>query len=244
MLFLKRFIKSRLHPLVWDELAQARQEFKYTRRRHHFENDLLPIFNEYLNFENGFYLDLGANDGRAFSNTYHLEKFLGWRGILVEPVMHVYFRSRLVRDINRNNFHCCALVDESFENESVEISYSGLMSVAGENVSEFKSNEWAELGSQFLGRGEHIQKTWSQAKTLRSVLEESRAPKNIDFLSMDVEGSEFSILKNFDFTLYVFRFILIEAKLDSPVHKLLVDRGFILISQIHQNLFFKNGKPT
>ena len=239
---LKKFIKSRLHPLVWEELTHVKQEFRYTRRKYHHENDLMPIFSEYLNFDHGFYVDLGANDGRAFSNTYHLEKSLGWREILVEPVMHVYFRARMIRDTGTNTFYCCALVDESFENEFVEISYSGLMSVAGDNVSEFKPNEWAELGSQFLGRGEHIQKTWSQARTLKSVLEESGAPKNIDFLSMDVEGSEFSVLKNFDFNLYVFRFILIEAKLDSHTHKLLVTRGFTLIAQIHQNLFFKNEK--
>ena len=114
------------------------------------------------------------------------------------------------------------------------------MTVASNNVSDFSPVEWAELGAQFLSRGEHVQKTWSEARTFKSVLNHSSSPKIIDFLSIDVEGSEFSILKNFDFELYVFRFILIEAELDSPIYRLLLDRGFIFIAQIHQNLFFKN----
>jgi FkbM family methyltransferase len=237
---LKTLIRNRLHPLVWDRLGQVKQEFRYTQRKYHYDSDLKQLFDLYLNFENGFYVDIGANDGRASSNTYHLEKFLGWGGILIEPIMHVHFRSREIRDLDRNTFHCCALVDESFENEFVELSYSGLMTVARDSVSDFNSVEWAELGAEFLGRGEHVQKTWSEARTLKSVLNDSSAPKIIDFLSIDVEGSEFSILKNFDFNLYIFRFILIETKLNSPTHKLLLEKGFIFIIQIHQNLFFKN----
>lgn len=237
----KSLVRKRLHPLVWDRLGQVKQEFRYTRRKHHYDQDLKEIFNLYLNFENGFYVDIGANDGRASSNTYHLEKFLGWGGILIEPIMHVHFRSREIRNLERNTFHCCALVDESFENKIVELSYSGLMTVASDNVSDFLSVEWAELGAPFLGPGEHVQKTWSEARTLKSVLIESSSPKIIDFLSVDVEGSEFSILKNFDFELYTFRYILIEAKLDSPIHKLLLNKGFMFIIQIHQNLFFKNN---
>jgi FkbM family methyltransferase len=225
---------------VWDRLGQVKQEFRYTKQKYHYDSDLKQIFDLYLNFENGFYVDIGSNDGRASSNTYHLEKFLGWGGILIEPIMHIHFRSREIRDLEKNTFHCCALVDESFKNNFVELSYSGLMTVANDNVSDFIPVEWAELGEQFLGRGEHVQKTWSEARTLRSVLDESSSPKVIDFLSIDVEGSEFSILKNFDFNLYIFRFILIEAELNSPIHKLLLDQGFIFIIQIHQNLFFKN----
>jgi len=240
--FVKTFLKARIHPLVWDRLGQAKQEFRYTRRNYHCEDELIPIFEKYLNYENGFYVDIGANDGRSSSNTYHLEKYKGWGGVLIEPIMHVHFRSREIRDLDRNQFFCCALVDQYYKHESVELIYSGLMSVAHQDVSDLNSVEWSEMGGEFLARGERVQRTWSEARTLDSVLQESKAPKNIDFLSIDTEGSEFSILKNFDFGKWEFRFIMIESPLNSAVHSLLIDHNYKLISQIHQNLFFLNEK--
>lgn len=38
------------------------------------------------NFKNnGYFIEIGAGDGKTFSNTYLLEKKLNWKGILVEP---------------------------------------------------------------------------------------------------------------------------------------------------------------
>jgi hypothetical protein len=63
----------------------------------------------FLSKENGFYVDVGASDGRAASNTYHLEKFQNWQGVLIEPTMHVYFRSREIRSLKRNIFSTALL---------------------------------------------------------------------------------------------------------------------------------------
>ena len=75
---MKNLLKARLHPLVWERLGQAKQEYFWTRKTHHCELGLIPFFNEYLSYENGYYVDVGAFDGRSSSNTYHLEKSLGW----------------------------------------------------------------------------------------------------------------------------------------------------------------------
>ena len=77
---MKNFLKSRLHPLVWERLGQTKQEYFWTRKLIHCESDLIPFFNKYLSYENGYYVDVGAYDGRSYSNTYHLEKSLGWGG--------------------------------------------------------------------------------------------------------------------------------------------------------------------
>ena len=101
---IKNLLRDRMHPLVWDKLGQVKQEIRWTRRKYHYDPDLKHIFEQYLNFENGFYVDIGANDGRSSSNTYHLEKTLGWGGILIEPIMHVHFRSREIRDLEKTSF--------------------------------------------------------------------------------------------------------------------------------------------
>ena len=46
----------------------------------------------YLNYGDGFYVELGANDGISQSNTLYLEKNLNWRGVLVEPNNRNYLK--------------------------------------------------------------------------------------------------------------------------------------------------------
>ena len=49
---------------------------------------------KYLNYKNGFYVELGANNGVLQSNTLFFEKFKGWTGVLVEPVLHNFFECK------------------------------------------------------------------------------------------------------------------------------------------------------
>jgi hypothetical protein len=54
----------------------------------------------YIFFEakkNGFYVDIGANDGKFISNTYCFEK-LGWEGICIEPQPDIF--EELKKNIN------------------------------------------------------------------------------------------------------------------------------------------------
>ena len=43
---------------------------------------------KYINYRNGFYIELGAHDGIKHSNTYYFEKYKNWSGILIEPSNH------------------------------------------------------------------------------------------------------------------------------------------------------------
>jgi hypothetical protein len=150
----KGMIKSKIHPLVWEKLGQAKKEFAYSQQSYHCDENLTPIFQKFLSKDNGFYVDVGANDGRAASNTYHLEKFQNWKGVLIEPIMHAYFRSRQIRDVNRNNFFNCALVSKNYTEKAVELLYSGPMTISSESI--FSGKEWADTGSKFLGNGEVV----------------------------------------------------------------------------------------
>ena len=40
---------------------------------------------QFINYQNGFYIEMGAHDGIINSNTYYYEKNLNWKGILIEP---------------------------------------------------------------------------------------------------------------------------------------------------------------
>ena len=71
---IKRLMRSKVQPLVWQRLGQAKQEFRWNKSIYHSDDILIPIFKKYLQKEGGYYVDVGANDGRSASNTYHLEK--------------------------------------------------------------------------------------------------------------------------------------------------------------------------
>lgn len=137
---------------------------------------------EFLNFKkNGFYLDIGAYDGVQTSNTFVLEKELGWSGICIEA--------------NSRAFESLSLNRNSTNLKLALLDYSGFCWFDGDCVSSKNSGE----------------KT--KCDTLNNVLEENLAPKVIDYLSIDVEGSEFDILKDFNFDKWQINLITLEHNL-------------------------------
>ena len=54
----------------------------------HVDNKGIPLQNKLYNIinkKNGFFIELGANDGLFQSNTAFFEKEHEWTGILIEP---------------------------------------------------------------------------------------------------------------------------------------------------------------
>lgn len=140
---------------------------------------------------NGFFVELGACDGLYYSNTLHFEREKGWNGICIEPNDDYY--SQLVK--NRKCFTSNSLAG-SYAGEIVEFSMCLAASgVLDENV------------GPFTNRNHIVNKTTT---TLASILKEYNAPAIIDYLSLDVEGQEYNILKTFPFNTYKFRCITVE----------------------------------
>ena len=109
----------------------------------------------------------------------------------------------------------------------------------GTDISEFNAHEWANFGGEFLKPGQYVQKIWSQARTLDSILNEAQSPTIIDLISIDTEGAEYEILKDFNFSKFKFRYILIESKINSLVCRLLIANKYELLEEIGSNLFFR-----
>jgi FkbM family methyltransferase len=160
--------------------------------------DMDAALQRHLPGRGGFFVEAGANDGFEQSNTYFLERFRGWTGVLVEPIPELF---RLcVRQRSASRVFNCALVAPEQAGELVPMHYGGLMSVVrGARGSESDDRAHAEAGSQ-LG--------WDPGydvavpgRTLTEVLEEAGAPRP-DLLSLDVEGFEASVLRGLDLERY------------------------------------------
>ena len=152
------------------------------------ESKLSKIFNK----RDGIFIELGANDGIFQSNTFLLEKKLGWRGILIEPS----FKGYKLCVKNRPNSLCLnyACVSNDYIDEFVSGDF-------GDN------NPMASVNGIRKGRGSSCVKV--KAITLEKILDEYNY-EHIDFLSLDTEGYELNILKGLNLDKYRPRYMLIE----------------------------------
>jgi FkbM family methyltransferase len=171
----------------------------------------------------GYFVEFGAADGIALSNTFVLEKQFGWSGILCEP---------------GTNWH-----QSLGQNRGCVIDTRCVYSVSGESVS-FSENYLGELSSitKFASPRKQgiLKRTLAsyqvETVSLKDLLDFHKAPKFIEFLSIDTEGSEFEILNGFDFQSYSFGAICVEHNFGPTrelINSLLTKNGY---TQVHADL--------
>jgi FkbM family methyltransferase len=198
-------------------------------------NNLDQQIEKYLNFDGGYFVELGANDGCFQSNTYYYERFRNWRGVLIEPAPNLFLRCRENRS-PENHVVCAACVSFEYKNEFVKIVYSNSMSVSLNVETDIADPlAHAELGRQFLRPSETVFTFGAIARSLSSILVDANAPKLIDFLSLDVEGSELDVLKGVDHDIFRFRYLLIECRNLARLDSYLQSKRYHLVERFNEH---------
>jgi FkbM family methyltransferase len=209
-------------------------------------NELDRKIEKYLDYDNGFYVELGANNGIRQSNTYYFEKKRGWSGVLIEPSPNNFLECRRNRS-EKNSIFCNACVSFDYPHKYVDMSYGNLMSVSTNVDLDLESvTDHLEQSRQFLKNQEATFEFGAVAKPLSTILEEAKAPRLMDLLSLDVEGAEYEVLKGVDFERHNFKFIVIECWKTERITNLLEAAGYVLEDQLshHDYLFKLNRTPT
>jgi FkbM family methyltransferase len=173
---------------------------------------------KYLNYKNGFFFDIGANDGVNQSTTWYFEKVLGWRGILVEPLPHIY--KELIKNRSAENFFFnCAAVSKNY---------------LGSHINLLHDHDTLTTKLQMLDKDNKDKKVISvETQTVENLLEKSiNNNKIIDFFSLDVEGAEFEVLNGINFKKNPIKFILIETSNFSKLESFLLKNKFKFISRL------------
>jgi len=172
---------------------------------------------QYLNFKrNGYFVEFGAANGKYLSNTYLMEKYFNWAGILCEPAKNFMIDLKKNRKCVIENL--CVWNKSNDELEFIETDIP-----EHSTITKFS----------FLDKLGYLRKKGLRYKvktiTLNDLFEKHNTPNNIDYLSIDTEGSELEILESLNHDRYKFNFITCEhmyTKKREKIYNLLTSKGY------------------
>jgi len=196
---------------------------KHFRRAYGQFGEDIPIFMLFRKRNHGsFFVDVGAFHPTKWSNTFYLYK-KGWRGVLIEmqPEKALGLRIRRLGDM---------VVETAISDKPGQYTiYAGSAYAPSASI---EKPETRNFGSdKAAGRIE--------ARTLSDVLDETKyKDQNIDFLNVDCEGHDLSILRSLDFERYRPKVIAVESHLidmeeirKSDQHVFLAGLGYMLVNR-------------
>lgn len=194
----------------------------------------------------GYFVEAGAGDGIWISNTLLLERQYGWTGILVEPTSAFAALQR-----NRPDCICenSGLASEEGLITMVEIFDRGQAAIspaAKDNLllsRSTKDTRQVDLDEMNSHWGVAKRQYAVKAKPLAAVLREHRAPSRIDYLSLDVEGFEFEILRLFPFDSFQFGCLTIERP-PPELHSLLMGKGYMLKGRLGEDYVYIEARAA
>jgi len=198
---LKKLIKTILPKSLKEKLVKIKNEYfdGYAFKSYSQEGEDMILRRLFEKQANGFYVDVGAHHPMRFSNTYFFYK-KGWNGINIDamPNSMKLFEKFRPRDIN---------IEKPVSDKKQVLTYYAFNEPALNGFSKELTEERTNVDNNY----HVIFEKDIETLTLKEILDDN-LPKNqeIDFLSIDVEGLDFMVLKSNDFTKYKPKVILVE----------------------------------
>jgi len=165
----------------------------------------------------GYFVEFGATNGVDLSNTHLLEKEYGWDGIVAEPATRWHAALK-----NNRNCH--------IETHCVWGESGSVLTFNEANEGEYSTIDTFSSSDSHSPRRESGRLYSVTTISLVDLLDKYSAPKIVDYLSIDTEGSEYEILSRFDFDRYQFRVITCEhnfAPQREKIFSLLTEKGYV-----------------
>ncbi len=152
----------------------------------------------------GYFVEFGADDGINISNTFVLEKYFGWNGICAEP-------GPKFRELEKNRK--CAVSNSLVWKKTGDEKYF---------LIDRKSNVLNKIVDE-APKDAKVKIVRMKTISLHDMLRRNKAPKYIDYLSIDTEGTELEIIKDFPFSEFTFGAITIEHNFNEANRKGIYD---------------------
>lgn len=198
------------------------------------QNNEAQIVANYFKGRKGTLLDIGANDGMTFSNSYDLIKD-GWKGVLIEPGQ--VFNKLQNLYTNNSNVNCYQLALSDKE-QIITFYESGAHVKNGTDqglVSTLNPDEtirWRNQGVEFTERKvQAVPFSWVY-----------KWHKQFDFITIDAEGFDLQILRQINLTQVGCKCLCIEHNgvidLKREISNYVGAYGLRLIAENRENLIF------
>ena len=221
--------RGKLRKKIWDC-----EKYFFWNEKYASQSGQDKIINNFFfkNKKKGYFIEIGAYDGIIGSNCYYFEKYLGWSGIAIEPSPFQFEKLKKNRK--------CKLINKAISHEIKEVEFleviEGLTQMSGINDESFKEN--LDIISN-----NKISKTKSY--NLKTLTFDQIVPKNfdIDYISIDIEGSEMNLLNSIDFDSYNIKVISVENNFPETQNfkNLFDDKNFIYFDRVGQDEIFYNS---
>jgi FkbM family methyltransferase len=215
-------VKAEEHP----EGIALREKYGPERNSYAYEEWIIRDF--FNDKRDGVFVDVGANDFQFTSNTYYLEKTLGWSGIAVEPLRQ--FEADYTLHRPRTRFLPFFVADVSNERAKMYVlEKNTLVSSADPAFTATKGGDAQQIDVPTI--------------TLNDLLDSERI-KTFDFLSMDIELWEPKALAGFDIERFRPQLVCIEAhpEVRQQILEYFARHGYILVGKYLRadlnNLYF------
>lgn len=178
----------------------------------------------------GFFVEFGATDGVRLSNSYLLETQFGWHGICAEP------NPRMFAQLQRNR--SCIVTNACIGPRSGERVEFVLAEEYGGRVQDMASDFHAAKREAYWS--DPAFRTSFVTESLHDTLTRLGAPRQIDYLSIDTEGSELEILAAFPFECWELRLITVEHNFTPArehIRSLLESKGYVRTERSHDDFY-------
>lgn len=168
---------------------------------------------------NGYFVEFGACDGRSGSNSLMLEQQYDWNGIVAEP-------GRCWHEALKKNRHCNIDLRCVWDVSEQKLDFNEVTNPGLAGLSTVDSYTKHDGHGPLRGQGVVYS---VDTISLNDLLMFHKAPQQIDYLSIDTEGSELRILQAFDFNRYDIKVITVEhnhTPQRQEIEALLTGKGF------------------
>lgn len=166
------------------------------------------------------YVDVAANHARRWSNTYFLDRCLGWNGVCAEanPGYHEELRTQ----------RHCSLIDTCVSDTPRLVNFSFTAAYGGVVRDGSGGQAWGVDGNKHATQPK-FSTHFRGFRTLRCTTLSRELPRlgvnHVDFMSLDVEGYELPVLEGMDWSRTTVDVLVVENK-RPEVQKFLEDKGF------------------
>lgn len=191
---------------------------------------------DYFNHkENGVFIEIGAHDGVSCSNTKFFEEFRNWTGICIEPGPVEF--EKLKQNRTSININACV---SNYDGQSEYTYIEGRsMMLSGLSEDYIESHE-RRIEYETDLYGDKVNKIAIPVFKLQTILD-NHGIFNIDYCSIDTEGSEYNIIRSIDFDKTNIKIFSIENNYgDVHIKNHLEKKGFVLHTKIKwDDIFIK-----